>query len=133
VTTPLSDNTSTGWTKIKSDARGKAGRLGRTQPAIQRHPSGNKQARLILPCGMMEKGRANIYSDGNGKLAFSASIDGEYAVRQNSKGSKSLQISIPQCISAGIPFGTHNVDLGRDGDMLVLDLAAAIAKAEAGQ
>jgi len=67
--------------------------------------------------------RADIFSDGNGRLAFSFATDGGYSVITPAKSSLCSHITIPAKFADRIPFGVTDVVLTRDGDLLVLDLA----------
>jgi len=106
------------WTKVK---RGYEPRKRRTTPAIHRTRSGVRQARLVLPAEYVTAGRADIYSDGNGKLGFRLHDAGEFALTTANKTSQMRVVSLPVALSEGLPYGTTDVTLTYDGDMLVLD------------
>jgi len=76
-----------------------------------------------MPKDMAPMGRVSIYHDGGSRIAFQFDVAGEYAVRQTSKTSYTVKITIPREISGIIPFGLHDITLtsGAEG-MLVLDL-----------
>lgn len=109
------------WTKVKKHKSAK--REKRVVPAVSRIRSGNRQASLILPQGMATAAAADIYSDGNGKLAFAFSDKGAYKVFRRNRTSVSDAICIPLQFADLFPFGTNDAALTPDGDMLVLDSA----------
>jgi len=107
------------WTKVEN----KRGIRKRATPATSKLRSRPNVAALILPHHMATVSRADIYSDGNGSLAFSLGETGEYAAVKASNDARAVRISIPAKYSASIPFGMNDVVLTSDGDMLVLDLS----------
>ncbi len=112
------------WTKItKSSNRRRFVRAGREVPAVMRNRTGTKSACLVMPPHLVSAAQVNIYSDGNGKLAYSFDDRGEYKVRLLSSASKSVRLSVPYNLSDRIPYGTTDAVLTRDGDMWVLDLS----------
>ena len=112
------------WTKItKSSNRRSFGRAAREVPAVMRARTGAKRACLVMPSHLVSAARANIYSDGNGKLAYSFDDRGEYNVHLSSRNSKSFRLSVPYNLYDRIPYGTTDAVLTRDGDMWVLDLS----------
>lgn len=113
------------WTKVtKHEGRGGHRALARTVPAVQRPTCGSSSS-LVLPSGMIRGKFCDIYSDGNGRLAFRMGAKGEYAVRAHGgNGSRSGGVTIPSMFASRIPFGTTDVTLEDDGGMLVLDLNA---------
>jgi hypothetical protein len=100
-----------------------AGKASRTEFAVSRSRTGTQNATLIIPgCAGIEDERANVYSDGNGKLAFHFAGDGVFKVTKGSSAATSCRVSIPKDYAERIPFGVNDVSLTRDGDMYVLDL-----------
>lgn len=99
-------------------------REARTSFAVARGRSGHQAATLIVPGDMVSAERANIYSDGNGKLAFHMCEGGAFKVSMTSPAAKTRKIAIPADKASRIPFGTTDVQMTRDGDMWVLDLNA---------
>lgn len=119
------------WTMIEKKT-GFTGRKSRTTPAVSKPKRGT--CVLLVPDTTTTFKRANIYTDGNGKLAFHFCDGGKYSVNRCSKVSKQLQITIPSAFTARIPSGTTDARLTRDGDFYVLDLsqfAAAVITAAA--
>lgn len=94
----------------------------RTTPAVQRN-FGAKASHLIIPVGMTAFKSANIYSDGNGRLAFHFCEGGAYRIASCGPVSKCLRVTIPSAHTSRIPAGTTDAVLTRDGDMHVLDTA----------
>lgn len=114
------------WTKVKSAGSGR--RATRKTPAVARNRTGSQTASIILPKDMGDNGdRASFYSDGNGKLAVAFGDSGDFSVMRNKSGT--ARITIPRQYAHKIPFGTTDVFLSADGDMLVLDLSAIGAAA----
>lgn len=112
----------TAWTKIKKyDGRTSFGRAKRTSPAVVRGSKGN--ASLVLPEGMVDATRADIFSDGNGRLGFTFGHEGAYAARRANQSSRALRVSIPVKFAERIPMGTTDVVLTNDGPVTVLDLS----------
>jgi len=107
------------WTKVEN----KRGIRKRATPATSKLRSRPNVAVLILPHHMATGSRADIYSDGNGSLAFSFGETGKYAVSSLSGRAATRRISIPTKYSADIPIGTTDAVLTSDGDMLVLDMS----------
>ncbi len=105
------------WTKVKKNT---AARPARSEFGVRRDRSGTQQAKLLIPGSAMRSGTAEIYSDGNGKLAFLIADKGS---RKIAATGKSGVLSIPLNLSHLIPFGTRDAVLTADGDMLVLDTA----------
>lgn len=110
------------WTKVEKTRRGLgAGMAPRTSFAVRRGRTGHQAATFIIPEGEVHGSRASIYSDGNGKLAFRISDKGDFSAFKG-KNQRVAQVSIPARMASRIPFGTHDAEVTRDGDMLVLDL-----------
>ena len=105
------------WNKI-SPMRGLAGPAKRTSFGVFRNKAGHQAAALIIPETAATAPRASIYSDGNGKIAFSFGEKGDLKVC-GTKGAR--RVSIPKQLSHLIPFGTRDADLTDEGGMLVLD------------
>lgn len=105
------------WKKVK---KGSSGGTKKTVPSVYRARANTRLAYLALPGGFITGNRADIYSDGN-RLAFLPSPTGSYVVRSGGRGRQDL-IAIPSPFYKLIPFGTTDVELDRDGEMLVLDL-----------
>lgn len=105
------------WKKIK---KGSFGQPKKTSPSVFRSPSNARLALLVLPGGFITCERVDVYSDGN-RLAFSPSPTGSYTAKKKGGGHQ-RRISIPSPFHKRIPFGTTDVELDRDGEMLVLDL-----------
>lgn len=110
------------WTKIKKATGTGNKRAPRDVPAVSRARTGSKNAVLVLPAPMVTAERCDIYSDGNGKLAFAQGRKGEYRVFKPSPNAACRAVSIPATMAHRIPYGTTDAVLTRDGDMLVLDL-----------
>lgn len=111
------------WTKITNSRGMGIARASRDVPAVMRGRTGAKAAYLVMPSHLVSAARANIYSDGNGKLAYSFDDRGEYKVNLFSRNSKSVKLSVPYNLSDRIPYGTTDAVLTRDSDMWVLDLS----------
>lgn len=109
------------WKKVKKE-RNSFGRAKRETPAVRRGRTGARGAQLIIPEHMISGERASVYSDGNGKLAFVMGDTGEFKVFATTTNGAARSIAIPKPWAERIPFGTHDVSLAKDGDMLVLDL-----------
>ena len=107
------------WKKIKPVRPSPMPR--RATPAVNRARTGDQAASLILPGDMVHADHATIYCDGNGKLAFAIGDRGEYKVKARGT-SRTRCVTIPNTYADRIPYGTTDVSLSRDGDMLVLDL-----------
>lgn len=97
---------------------------GRKTPAVTRVKGGHKVAFLSLPVEYVAGPRADILSDGNGSLAFRLSDRGAFSVYRPNACSTISRVAIPASWAPRIPFGTTDVHLERDGDLLVLDLNA---------
>lgn len=112
------------WKKLtKGSGLNRAGKEARKTPAVSRSRSGAKIASLILPSGFVTAARADIYSDGNGKIAYAFSERGEYSVYTPTAKAKTLRVSIPKSVAGHIPYGTTDAVLTADGDMWVLDVS----------
>lgn len=108
----------TQWTKVAVRGR----REPRASPAVSRNRTGARVATMILPGSMGPfPNRADLYSDGNGKLAFALGDEGAASVRMSGR---TARITIPAQFADRIPYGTKDVSLVRDGDMFVLNLNA---------
>lgn len=116
------ENDMTKWTKVKPTSNIK-GRAARSCFGVQRNRSGSKVASLIVPANVPTGERASVYSDGNGRLAFSTKDTGEYKVGNTAKGAKARKITIPGQYADLIPYGTRDAEVTFDGDMMVLDLS----------
>lgn len=110
----------TKWTKIKPKNTIN-GRAPRTTPGVARSRSGSRAAKVILPPNYVFGERADVYSDGNGKLAFSMGERGAYVVAKSNNSRLARTIIIPSGYAHLIPYGTMDCELTRDGDMWVLD------------
>ena len=103
------------WTTIKpSRIKPK-----RSKPAVHRNQRG--YTRIFWPAGMATAKRVRVASDGNGRLAFTFTANGEYAV-WSAAGAVSMVSSIPPEFRHRIPVGTTDVNMTREGDAWVLDL-----------
>lgn len=113
------------WTKVKKCAGSPAGRPARTRPAVRRLKSDPRGVALIFPAEFMPEPTCNVYSDGNGKLAFEPALGGTYKVSKDFGAlSRCRRVAIPSIFADRIPFGTTEVTLARDGHLHVLDLNA---------
>ena len=114
------------WTKVKkfTGRNNFSAKKARTKFGVARRRSGSCSAFLIVPHSENVSGAADVYSDGNGRLAFRFHDAGEYRVRKDTAGGKAMSVIIPSTHSHNIPFGTRDVEVERDGDMVVLNLAA---------
>lgn len=112
------------WTKVKKNAGnpGNPGGGAKSGFRVHRQRTHQRGAILLVPEGKTTGMRATVYSDGNGKLAFSFGDQGDFAVFRPSKSAKSHAVTIPATHNSRIPFGTTDVTLTQDGDMWVLDL-----------
>ncbi len=111
------------WKKVEKKRLGRA-KPARTSFAVSRGRSGHQAASLVIPADAVSGPRANIYSDGNGKLAFHMGESGSFAVSITGPKARSRKIAIPSTHAHRIPFGTTEVSMQREGDMWVLDLSA---------
>lgn len=107
------------WTKL---ARTGSGKGPRSRPAVARQRSGSKSAKMILPPNLHRSSAADYYHDPKRNMI---------ALRQHSGGEFPLyesgscwHVSLPREFHELIPYGTSDVELRIDGDMLVLDLNA---------
>ena len=111
------------WTKInkRDNVTGNIGRGPRTTYAVRR----NKKAQpfFIIPKDARPGQRADIFSDGNGKLAYVFSSQGDYKVMQPRKGGAYYSVTIPTQYSHLIPEGTTDVSVYTESGMTVLDLS----------
>lgn len=73
--------------------------------------------------------RASVYSDGNGKIAFSFGADGEFTAFKVNKTGSVRGVAIAKRLAGGIPNGTHELPERFEDGMLVVDLAALRAPA----
>lgn len=105
------------WTRITSNKGKPVGRAKRTAFGVARGRTGFQSAKLIIPEGATAAPRASVYSDGNGKIAFSFGDKGDLKV----SGQTTRSVSIPKQLAHMIPFGTRDVSLTEDGGMLILD------------
>ena len=110
------------WKKYTPPKVGSNGRLVRTVPAVFRGRTGRKAAVLVLPDQMATAERCDIYENGHRFLAFQQHDDGFFSVISASSGGKVKHVTVPAKYAHRIPYGTTDVTLTRDGDMLVLDL-----------
>ena len=77
---------------------------------------------MMLPREMASHDSVSIYSDKRGRIAFEFRADGDYAVRQTSRTSFTVKVTIPKPLVQSIPMGLHDVDLERTAEgWLVLD------------
>ncbi len=77
---------------------------------------------MMLPRDMATHDSVSIYSDKAGRIAFEFRVDGDYAVRQTSRTSYTVKVTIPKVLVQSIPMGLHDVDLERNADgWLILD------------
>lgn len=112
----------TAWTKVtKNSGKGAGRRPARTTPAVVRYKGGN--AHLVLPAGYTDAKAADVFSDGNGKLGFTFSNDGDYSIHKPSKSATTSRLGIPTRFKDRIPLGTTDVVLTADGVVTVLDLS----------
>lgn len=110
----------TTWTKLSKARHTTKGRDKKLTPVVRRYASGD--SKLCVPSGTTPFSSVNIYSDGNGRLAFHFCDGGEYAVFKSNKTSLQQMIQIPAEFVGRLPFGTTDVTLTREGDFYVLDL-----------
>jgi hypothetical protein len=103
------------WTTIKP----RCGDGKRTKPAIHRNQRG--EIRILWPAVMVTAKRVRVASDGGGRLAFTFTDDGEYAVWFPA-GSGARMSTVPAEFRHHIPVGTTDVNMSRAGDAWVLDL-----------
>lgn len=104
------------WTRVTSLKVAK-GREKRASFGVTRGRTGFQAAQLIIPDGATPAPRATVYSDGNGKIAFSFGEKGDFKL----SGKTTKRVAIPRQLAHLIPFGTHDAVLSNDGGMLVLD------------
>lgn len=111
------------WQKVKRhQAREVQIRPRRTSPCVSRSPKRPDMAYMMLPRDMAEHDSVSIYADAKGRIAFEFRIDGDYAVRQTSRTSYTVKVTIPTTLAQSIPLGLSDVDLERNSDgWLVLD------------
>ena len=110
------------WKKIKRTYNLK-GRDARSTFAVTRPPSGHRNAALLVPAVHAVSPRADIFSDGNGRLAFSFTPHGTYAVSgAGTSPGGARRITIPADYAERVPYGTTEAQIVEDGGMLVLDL-----------
>lgn len=109
------------WSKIEKPKTFNGMRPLRESPAVYRGAKSGA-AFLVVPQGVTDAKSADIYTDGNGKLAFKLGDKGAYTVNRVSKASKATRITIPKQYAGRVPYGTTACTLSQDGGMLVLDL-----------
>jgi hypothetical protein len=113
----------TKWTKVKP-TRGGYGTPARSQFAVQRPISSGGAASFIIPEQWAALGsKASVYSDGNGKLAFSIGDTGEYVVGKSGPQSRAKKVTIPSAFTPRLPYGTTDCRVEFDGSLIVLDLS----------
>ena len=110
------------WTKVTPKRA--VGAPARTVPAVQRPINDNGVASAIFPDGWAHGPRCDVYSDGNGRLAFKFGERGEYKVGTSGPKSRAKLVTIPSQFRARIPYGTTDVMMTSEGGMYVLDLNA---------
>lgn len=109
----------TKWTKITSTF----GVPKKKNPSVMRHRSGAKQAFLTIPKDFTDADRVNIYSDGNGKLAFDFTNEGERSIFRVGGKSHRCRVFIPSSHSGLIPYGTTDAVLTEENGLHILDTA----------
>lgn len=111
------------WKKITKQVGRKniGGSELRKTPATFRPKKGG--AHLVLPAGATDAIAADVFSDGNGKLAYVFADKGEYKLRKAGPKSKARIVTIPNSFAKRIPYGTTDVTLYTEAGMTILDLS----------
>ena len=111
------------WKKI-TRKRGGSMKASRKVFGVSRGVKTPRTARLLVPGSYQGlSGRVSIYSDGNGKIAFLDTPNGEYKVTASTKAAKHRQVNIPAEFVPMIPYGTTDIDVTEEGGMIVVDTA----------
>jgi hypothetical protein len=105
------------WTRVTSLKSVNGRRPKRDGYGVRRARTSTQTAHLIIPEGATTASHATVYSDGNGKIAFSFGDKGDFRMG----GKTTRHVTIPKQLSHMIPFGTRDVALIADGGMLILD------------
>lgn len=112
------------WKKITpGEGRGAlSGREARTAFAVRRNRTSGGSAMLVIPADQVNGAtRCDIYRDGT-KLAYALGKRGGYKLTVPGAGAARCA-AIPATIGKSLPYGTHDVHVTYDGDMIVVDLA----------
>lgn len=105
------------WTKIEMP---KTGRSARKKFGVFRNAT---NCFLLIPAtDGFKAGGAVEYFATDGKIGFAPSGEG-YSLCKYSKNSTSLRVCIPTSVQKPFPIGTTDIEVTRDGDMYVIDLA----------
>lgn len=83
----------------------------------------NGNLRFLVPEGQTHANAANIFTDGNGRIAYQFSDDGTYKAYKAKNGQRQKTFTIPSEYADRIPAGTRDAKVERDGEMFVLDLS----------
>lgn len=112
------------WKKVTpGEGRGHTKREPRTEFAVRRNRAGNGSAAFVIPGAYINGAtRCDVYRDG-AKLAFALGSRGDYKLSAHGPKSKARSVSIPATIGKTLPYGTRDVSVTFDGDMIVVDLA----------
>lgn len=109
----------TKWTKIPSVH----GKPRKKNPSVMRTRTGAQTAFLNVPNDFTGAEYFNVYSDGNGKLAFDFTHAGERLIFRVGGKSHQSRMVIPSSHAAMIPFGTTDAVLTVENGLHVLDTA----------
>lgn len=77
---------------------------------------------LCMPEGTTCESRADVFFDGQHRLAFRFCSSGQYSVYAISKTARAKRVTIPAQVRDQIPPGTHHVEMTEEDGMLILDL-----------
>jgi hypothetical protein len=98
----------------------KKGKGRRKIPAVQRHVS-RGCGTLYLPPGYVLGERADLYSDGNGRLAIEYNPEGKFKMIATSRGSSIKMMTIPKAYATRFPLKTTDVTVYWENNMLILN------------
>ena len=110
------------WEKVVKSRQRNTGQTRRSSACIVRSEKRPGVAYMMMPQDWAKHDRVSVYHDGKNRIALEFDPAGDYAVRQTSKTSYTVKITIPKSLAPLIPVGLTNVDLKRDEDFVLFTL-----------
>lgn len=106
------------WEKVVKARQRNTGQARRSSACVVRSKKRPTVAYMMMPQEWAKSDRVSVYHDGKNQIALEFDPAGDYAVRQTSKTSQTIKITIPKSLAPLVPIGLTNVDLKRDGEFV---------------
>lgn len=113
------------WKMIKPTA-GTGGRVDTFRVTKYKNTKGCRALLVVPECDpLFHHEKVNIFTDGNGKMAVKADADGRYGVFKRGNAKSCKIITVPSELSETIPLGTTEIEVTREGDLVVFEIPRA--------